>query len=93
MQACGHVTGHSRRTKAHSENNERIATTVLKAQHHNEDVLVTGDSLGLLLSVAPCCSKIRAMVPPHWVLAAQPRTQSVVQKAVIINESISSVTS
>lgn len=56
---------------------------------------VRGQSSGLLLSLsaAPCCSEIRAMVPSHWVLAAQPRTQSVGQKAVIINESISSATS
>lgn len=42
---------------------------------------------------APCCSEIRATVLPHWDLAAQPRTQSVGQKALIINESISSATS
>ena len=33
------------------------------------------------------------MVLPHWDLAAQPGTQSVGQKGVIINESVSSVTS
>lgn len=39
------------------------------------------------LSAAPCCSEIRAMVPSHWVLAAQPRTQSAGQKAGFVNES------